>query len=402
MREVRRSAYIVLRCGDTLVLDVTRLLAGGLAFEQGTAIHALSLVSGDESALSAGELDLLLDVPVDRPIACADLSSQHDLALVTPLARRGLLITDEPDGELAQLRERDERLGAAGWHPYAALFHFVTRRRDGDASLPDEIALDAAGELARAGLAAIVAERGLPPPPFPPPRGKSAVELPLAERAGGLYDVLRARTTTRRFALDVAMPIEQLSIVLRYAFGPHGCSQLVPELVTLRKTSPSGGGLHPIEVYPLVVAVDGVEPGLYHYAARSHSFEPVALMRRGDAEDAALEAIRRQPPFTAPHALLVLVARFARSFWKYRNDPRAYAVVLMDAGHLSQTTYLVATDLGLGAFVTGAINSGNIDERLGLDGVEEAAVAVCGCGIALADARFDEGFRPYVPRETEL
>ena len=47
---------------------------------------------------------------------------------------------------------------------------------------------------------------------------------------------------------------------------------------------------------------------------------------------------------------------------------------------LSQTLYLVSTDLGLGAFVTAAINNVNIDETLGLDGFTEAAIAINGCG----------------------
>jgi hypothetical protein len=52
----------------------------------------------------------------------------------------------------------------------------------------------------------------------------------------------------------------------------------------------------------------------------------------------------------------------------------------MDAAHLSQTLYLVATELELGAFVTIVINSGDIEERLGLDGIEQGVVSVCGCG----------------------
>jgi nitroreductase len=42
-------------------------------------------------------------------------------------------------------------------------------------------------------------------------------------------------------------------------------------------------------------------------------------------------------------------------------------VALMDAAHLAQTFYPVCAELGLGAFVTAAVNGANIEKRLGLD-----------------------------------
>ena len=72
--------------------------------------------------------------------------------------------------------------------------------------------------------------------------------------------------------------------------------------------------------------------------------------------------------------------------------------MLLDAGHLSQTLYLVATDRGLGAFVTDVINNAEIDERLGLDGIDEGVVAACGLGVPAGLSPFDPVFRPFSPR----
>ena len=76
--------------------------------------------------------------------------------------------------------------------------------------------------------------------------------------------------------------------------------------------------------------------------------------------------------------------------------------MLMDAAHLSQTLYLVCTELGLGAFVTGAINNQDIDEHLHVDGFGEGSIAVLGCGHLAAARRRDlePEFVPYVPRVT--
>jgi hypothetical protein len=60
----------------------------------------------------------------------------------------------------------------------------------------------------------------------------------------------------------------------------------------------------------------------------------------------------------------------------------------------------VCAELGLGAYVTAAINGGNIGERLGLDEFEEGAIAVCGCGRpALEPSALEPDFIPYVPRQ---
>jgi len=89
----------------------------------------------------------------------------------------------------------------------------------------------------------------------------------------------------------------------------------------------------------------------------------------------------------------VLAARFDRSFWKYRDHDKAYSAILLDAGHLSQTFYLVCAELGLGAFVAGAVNDATIDDRLGLRRFQQGAIAICGCGHA-APSGLEPVFEP--------
>jgi putative peptide maturation dehydrogenase len=169
--------------------------------------------------------------------------------------------------------------------------------------------------------------------------------------------------------------------VLRYVFGYHGFARLFGEITTLKRTSPSAGGFHPVEAYPLVLRVEGVEPGLYHYDSHGHALERLAPVEPAEGRELAAQFVCGQTYFADAHVLVVLAVRFERAFWKYRNHPKALGALLMDAAHLSQTLYLVSTDLGLGAFVTAAINNVDIDERLGLDGYGDGALAVCGFGV---------------------
>ena len=96
--------------------------------------------------------------------------------------------------------------------------------------------------------------------------------------------------------------------------------------------------------------------------------------------DFILKAVAQQHWFADAHVLVVLAPRFDRTFWKYRNHAKAYRVIALEAGHLSQTLYLSATEAGLGAFVTGAVNEVALEQAFGFDPMRTGVVAVCGFG----------------------
>jgi SagB-type dehydrogenase family enzyme len=74
-----------------------------------------------------------------------------------------------------------------------------------------------------------------------------------------------------------------------------------------------------------------------------------------------------------------MTAVVARTMWKYPH-PRAYRVVLLDAGHLAQTFCLTATRMGLAPFTTAALKDSLIEKDLGIDGVSESVLYVAGVG----------------------
>jgi putative peptide maturation dehydrogenase len=291
-------------------------------------------------------------------------------------------------------------LTSVAWHPGAALFHFSTRLEDSDLALPSDQA-QVAANASRA--AAEFVERHGPPPPHFHSTGGETVELPPAGREGGLYEALARRRTTRGF--DAARPVtlEQLAVVLHEVFGARAFSRVHDdEVVILRKGSPSGGGLHPVEAYPVLRSVEGARPGLYHYAVREHMLELVAPLDVAQAGAAISSFTTGQSYFASAAAAIVLTGRFERSFWKYREHPTAYAAVLMDAAALSQSLYLVCAELGLGAFFTNLLNAKNVEAALGLDGYREGAVALAGFGVPASESPLDPEFLPYVPGNTAV
>jgi putative peptide maturation dehydrogenase len=354
-----------------------------------------SVLTGETSPLEQDALGLLFGIPQSEWAAVEDTRQVRDLA------RRGLLLLDRDDEPFAKLRSRDEALVSVAWQPAAALYHFSTRLRDADLALSDDQA-QVAADADRA-AAQFVERHGLAPPHFHATGGEP-VELPLVRKPGGLYEALARRRTTRGFDAGRPVTLEQLAIVLHEVFGCRAFTRIHgDEVVGLHKSSPSGGGLHPVEAYPVVRNVEGVRPGLYHYGVRDHMLELVAPLEVAQAGAAISSFTTGQSYFASAAAAIVLTGRFERSFWKYREHPTAYSCVLMDAAHLSQTLYLVCAELGLGAFFTNLLNAQNVEETLGLDGYREGAVALAGFGVPASErSPLDPEFLPYVPGNTAI
>jgi putative peptide maturation dehydrogenase len=397
MARVRRSRYVCFFCDDFPFLDVGLLLRGTVEPVTVRQLYALSILRGEAVPLSAEELDLATSTPSDDWVEAVDEEATRELA------RKGVLLSDENDPELDTLRARHQSLERMGWNLEAALYYFLSRWRGID--MRRLAGQDETSELlppTDEAVRALVDHLGLPPSAFFSVEAPLAVrELPLVERKGELYDVLLRRRTTRSFDRSAPLAQWELAVVLRYVFGYHGYLPLLGQVTTLKRTSPSAGGFHPIEAYPLIMAVDELDPGLYHYNPAEHALELLAPLGVDEAQAAANAFVCGQTYFGDAHVLLVLAARFDRAFWKYRNHRKALTALMMDAAHLSQTLYLVATELGLGAFITAAINNVDIEERLGIDGYREGALAVCGFGRPATErSPFDPEFLPFVPRET--
>jgi putative peptide maturation dehydrogenase len=206
-----------------------------------------------------------------------------------------------------------------------------------------------------------------------------------------LDGLLQRRATCRNF--DPARPVSMadLASVLSRVYGARARSE-VTGVPVLKKNVPSAGGLHPVEAYLLVRRVEGLAPGLYHYHCTEHALEPLTALDPAQADDLARRFVAHQAWFVDAPVQVVLAARFRRTFWKYRNHAKAWRAVVLDAGHLSQLQYLVATELGLAAFITAAVNEGDIEDAFGLDPMVEGVLAVTGFGhraATMAELEFD-------------
>jgi putative peptide maturation dehydrogenase len=367
--KVRRCSILHLEPRERVEFNLAGLLAGsdGLVRRQhwvALAPHLCHEVDIDEA-----ECTLLGRISPEAWTEAAAFSGDMR-SLLHSLLLKGLVIARHR--RHAAFRQQDEALRAGYWHPLAATFHAFTRWDDADA-------VQAMQETGTTTAAELRQQLG-PPPSEAISRVEESEQVMLPTETDNALDRLLARRVTcRNFDTARPLPLALLSQLLGRVFGVRATERVTDDTVFLKKSSPSGGGLHPVEAYLLIRNVQGLADGAYHYQPMAHALEPLPGLTKPVAA-LMLDALAQQHWFADAQVLVALAPRYARNFWKYRHHAKAYRAVVLEAGHLSQTLYLSATDAGLGAYVTCAINEGLLEQAFGLDPMKEGVLAVCGFG----------------------
>jgi SagB-type dehydrogenase family enzyme len=276
------------------------------------------------------------------------------------LTRRSLLQRSDSDPSPA------ERAMAAwkDWNPAAGFLHFSTKDVEYETDL----------KAVERALRRKARTEPLPPAVKLYPRARQ-IALAAPKIDSEFPRVLLARRTWRQFQRR-RVPLRALGELL-WLSGRVQRWLRVPGIGRFAlKTSPSGGALQPIEIYVLALHIEGLAPGIYHYAADRHNLE---LLKRNVTPRHVTRYLPGQPYYQDAAALLLLTARFPRPQWKY-TFARSYRAVLLDAGHLGQTMLLAATWLGLAPFCSMALADSRLEKDLGVDGVTESAIFAVGFG----------------------
>jgi putative peptide maturation dehydrogenase len=370
--QVRRCAVLWLEPRETAEFVLENLLSGGTGVVSQVRWFAHAPHLAEELEIHEEDVLLLGRLSPADWVDAAPLCQAHGDARIENLLAHGLLISEASTWRLQ--REQDDSLRDQHWFGLSAVAH--ARSRWGG--------LDAAREVEDAGMHTAEGLRTKygPPPPMLHSRGDATtrIKLPRAERTA-LDELFDRRSTCRNFDTSATLSQAQFSQVVERVFGARGQVHGADDFDMLKKTTPSGGAMHPTEAYFIVHRVEGLTPGLYHYHSVEHALQPLPWAGTSDElREFARMAVGGQAWFSDAPVQVALVPRFARNFWKYQNHPKAYRVVTLDIGHLSQALLLTATELGLGAYITAAINEIDIEKAFGLTTYRESPLAVCGFG----------------------
>ncbi|HPG87784.1 MAG TPA: SagB/ThcOx family dehydrogenase, partial [Spirochaetales bacterium] len=150
---------------------------------------------------------------------------------------------------------------------------------------------------------------------------------------------------------------------------------------------PSGGCRHPLDLIIYARRVEGLAPGLYRHLATDRALallRPASLVPGADPErngclslDEELDAALSGQLWNSA-AVFVWTAVPYRTEWRY--TVAAAKTLLLDAGHACQALHGACEALGLGTCAQAAYDQQRLDEALGVDGIDEAAVYVASTG----------------------
>lgn len=204
---------------------------------------------------------------------------------------------------------------------------------------------------------------------------RERVELPSASLPTmSLDEVLELRRSATAFGPG-SMDEAELSSCLSAAVGRRVSGRR-------SRTYPSPGALYPTEVFPVVIDVDGIEPGLYHYNHDGHFLRRLRPFTDAESGVARLrECLYEEgiePDLDDACCLFALGADFWRAKFKY--GPRGYRYTLQESGHVAQNVLLALTATGLAGRPLAAFRDGPTNDFLGLDGVNEAVVYLVAAG----------------------
>jgi SagB-type dehydrogenase family enzyme len=189
-----------------------------------------------------------------------------------------------------------------------------------------------------------------------------------------LWETLRQRRSARRYANE-PISLSQLSKILYFSYGEVAELNCGTHTVGLR-TSPSAGALYPLDIYPLVLGVNSLESGLYHYNIPDHALELLKVIKVDELNDFLLTYIQPGDNDWLRNAaiLFFITATFRRNKMKYSE--RGYRAILIDIGHLAQNILLSATGLNLSSCPILGFCDDPTNDLLGVDGVEESIMYV--------------------------
>jgi SagB-type dehydrogenase family enzyme len=220
-------------------------------------------------------------------------------------------------------------------------------------------------------LLGTVANWGRNPPLYKKYVEVQQIHLPTLDEYRGLYteDAIQRRRSTRDYSSQ-SMALEELSRLL-YLTGGINSERWGRKL----RSAPSAGALYPIEIYPVIHRVEGLQAGLYHYGLQDHTLN---VLRHDNLRGEIVKNGLMQEFLGQANLVLVFTAIFQRLRWKYQE--RSYRYALIEAGHLGQNVYLAGTSMGIGICAVGAFLDNDLNAMLGVDGHKEAAIYMLAVG----------------------
>jgi SagB-type dehydrogenase family enzyme len=185
-----------------------------------------------------------------------------------------------------------------------------------------------------------------------------------------LENTLKQRRSKRHFTGDKA-PLNYLATILRAAYGITGSTEAnhtrsEPINLNLR-TTPSAGGIYPIDLYIAALNIDGIKQSIYQYNPTEDKL--IKLYTEAHVEKLlnAFATNEEQINLRRSAFICLMIGSPEKSMRKYGNLGLSFT--LHEVGSISQNIHLATTALGLGSVDCASYYRDEAHKVLNIDGL---------------------------------
>jgi SagB-type dehydrogenase family enzyme len=169
---------------------------------------------------------------------------------------------------------------------------------------------------------------------------------------------------TRRESSDQKLDIEKICRILNFSAGRTEGDF---------RAYPSAGARYPIEIYLIVINVDSMEPGIYHYSPSDNAIEFLWLKDYSE-EIAATLGADMNDFLNEARVILIMTSIDGRTTVKYGNEGLDFP--LIESGYIGANVTLLCEEQGLHSVVIGTQWwKGEIAEIIDIDISREEVVS---------------------------
>jgi SagB-type dehydrogenase family enzyme len=169
-------------------------------------------------------------------------------------------------------------------------------------------------------------------------------------------DVMDKRKSERIYS-NYKISLREISTLLYYSCG-------YKKNDVFRKNVPSSGGFNATEIFAIILSSDEIVEGMYYFDAKANTLNEIIS---GNFKEWIKNDAFYQKEWCEGSVIFVLAANLTRLSQKYLA--RAYRLCLLDVGHVAQNLYLTSAALNLKVCEVLGYLECEIEEALGIDGI---------------------------------
>lgn len=188
--------------------------------------------------------------------------------------------------------------------------------------------------------------------------------IPLdAVEDNALVRTIKRRRSGRKYS-GKPIPFSVFSNILG---GAQNCTRVQDYLL---RSTPSGGGLYPVDLYFFSNKIEDLEQGIYRFQPISQSLDPIKTGCKKDV----LKCLENQIVIDVEQCggVFFFAYDYTKNYQKYGD--LAMALGFIETGIIAQTIHLLCTEFCVSSCDVGGFDKIHCEKMLGLDGMNTHAI----------------------------